>query len=545
MSSMPCPLRSPSKRRNEEKFAKQFTEIGQGRPRTESEDNASNSSMSIPGQGLPRRTQSERLSSTVGKERRRPLQELSRAHTTAQRKPAKVRDKAAIAKLTSQALREVIPEFDPSSYQSPRRNAYADAGIPEITVSDESGLMQNISSGYGGENGPLKPMPSIPEVEYFTSTRQRSDSSMETSSTQSSQTLSVPSATKPSRKLSKRRSTSLESKRSSFSGWSRPSSVSSLLPAPLRVSKESKAKRVGAQDQSFEEQGSSSIYQNVREMYSYEELDYQALLDEVCETPSQRIWRKLPFKRKSNIDHAHRPLPNAADSREAPGTPAEHASSRPASASTAGSRVTTSRHASPLHMVESALEPSTSVTSDQSTTTRFAGTQTSRETLRSRSDKEVSATSAERDHTNSLADDSPAWRKHIPTQCRHEDSTSRPVRTASGSRILQLREAVYDDEGKIVYKPLTFASMEADDATRLFVLPMSSSSTDVIDWSSPDTSSVVRGAVCLGRDITGATVKESVVWSGKEDLDLEGIEQSLRRSEIKRLTKARTSQRRE
>ena len=126
----------------------------------------------------------------------------------------------------------------------------------------------------------------------------------------------------------------------------------------------------------------------------------------------------------------------------------------------------------------------------------------------------------------------------MPARClRDDEETYKLVRTASGHRILQLREAVYDSEGRIVYRPLVPSSLRADDSTRLSLLPLSSAGTDVISWNGREHGvEAIRGDVCLGRDLMGGLDNESVVWAGGVDgMGLEEIERSLRRTDTKRV----------
>ncbi|MCJ1323958.1 hypothetical protein MMC10_000620 [Thelotrema lepadinum] len=540
---MDCPLRSLSKRKKEKNLKHQSTtkatkfKTGQPLAETDSTSSASNSKLD---QNIPRSTVSEEAALKADSKSPR---ESKQRPATLKKKSRYVDDKKAeIAKLTSQRLQDVIPEFDPSSLRSSRRHTYSPMMAPSITVSDETGAIQDATT-HQEKNDSLKPMPSVvvPEEILDGSHRQQSNSSTASSSTQSSNKLSVPS-------LSKVRPRSLFSLRSdspgswsetssTFSSWSRPSSTSSLLPPPLNVDKNPNA---GAE--------SSQFYQGrTRDMYSYETLDYQALLDEVSESPSRRLWRKLPFvKKKSSIDLCDHPVPEvAAASQHAHGKPFnQFITKRSWSASTVDSQVAHGRRESPLRVVEPALGASASVSSKTTTTSTSTATKTSGKPSDISSNTEATASSAvgiEDPQNNTsyplLPGAHPSWRRHVPTRCLEDSNLTKLVRTRNGSRILQLREAVYDAEGKITYKPLMLTSLEADDATRLFLLPLSNSASDVVAWDSTDTTEAIRGEVCLGRDIMGNLVNETVVWA-RDELDLEGIEGSLGRADSKKLNKA-------
>ena len=457
--------------------------------------------------------------------------------------------KTEISKLTSKRLQDVIPEFNPSSIGSSKRHTWSTIVAPSITVSDENVAMQG-TSPHQNKNDLLKPMPSLadPENNFLDSLRQRSNYSAASSSSQSSNSLSVPSPSKiRPRRVFSLRSPSLESEASStFSSWSRPSSTSSLLPPPLNVGKIDQTSTTNGVPTETE---ASRFYRGrTRDMYSYETLDYQALLDEVSESPGRRLLGKLPFvKKKSSIDlgrsRRHSPTPEVttAAQRDQDGSSKQTITPRSWSASTVDSDVATGRGGSPLRIVETALERSASAVSSRPRTSTSTGTQAKEMLTNVSNNTEPTTTTVTRDPRDESPDPlsagQPSWRCHVPTRCREDESITKLVRTKNGSRILQLREAVYDEEGKLTYKPLMLTSLEANDATRLLLLPLSSSDSDVVLWDSTDTRDVIQGEVCLGRDITGALVNETVVWS-RDGLKLGDIEDSLNRSDTKRLARA-------
>ncbi|KAI4153674.1 MAG: hypothetical protein LQ340_002157 [Diploschistes diacapsis] len=439
--------------------------------------------------------------------------------------------KTAVANLTAQRLQEISPDFNPDSLGRPVRDAVSTGKTPSITISDESSNTQNIPDHQELRDS-LKPMPDIP---IPTSTRRRCSTA--TSSTGSSTS---------SRNIFRVRSISVQSDGSTFSQWSQPSSTCSLLPPPLNITKTATSS-FGPHGTQAAEDGSYP-YQHIREIYSYETLDFSALFDEVSESSGRKLWRKLPFvKKKSDIDVRRRsvsiknPSPISPDRPYHPLIPFAADEFPPQlTRSTVASSVSRDRSRStsfttwPSSQAPASTRSKSVAFPSPSTEARHDSTQGRVATKAT----EAGVQAQSPNPSNPLPEGQPGWRRFIPTRAHGgadgEPTMIKPVRTASGHRVLQLQEAVYDAEGKIVYKPLMLSSMHASDATRLFLLPMSSSGEDVVCWGSPQNPDVLRGDVCVGRDIMGQMVNETVVWS-RDGLGLEDIEEALRRIDMKGL----------
>ena len=420
--------------------------------------------------------------------------------------------KHAAARLTSKRLREVLPSFDPSTYRARHQK-------PTIVVSDEEDCRET-ALNKRDQSGPLKPLPGaalapIPEYTGLADQEQSNPSPISSLS-------EVSDSSSIEARLARLRATSMES---TFSQWSQPNSSSSLLPPPLSIGQQKGANG----DSQTRVANSTGPYENIREMYSYETLDYAALLDEVAESPGKRVWRKLPFKKRSRLEVA----PNQGESSLS--ATAED-TVKPNVRTAAGKVSTRQRSASTVVSIASSL-PMPPVPNFYKNTTSSQGTQTSEKSSVLLNDDAIATSSTIANFSapiisNPTQHHQAGWRTHVPTRCRPSSPPGAPalVRTASGHRILRLQEAIYDDEGNIVYRSLLPTSLQADDSTRLLVHPMSTSDSDIIQWDSLEKGEVLRGNICLGRDILGSLDNESVVWTRDESgLALEEVQAELGR----------------